>query len=136
MKAERKHLNDEERTMLWRHGVKCPRKCGVQDLLAMLPSRWKERGEWVYMELWRDSLGWNCNSPYTEVQGACGTVACGKARGDTMLECLLNAVLRLAVHERDLLSRGCLANTGLYEDDLYRVSSRCAENHLDKHINE
>lgn len=126
MKPERKYLNEEERQLLWKYGVKCPKKCGVNDLLAILPRKWMD-GSWVNFSISTDEMGWHCNSPWVNYDGACGMVANPQAHGDTMLECLLDAVLRLAKHERDWLSNGCLANTGLYEDDLYRVTKRCAE---------
>ena len=108
MKSERKYLDDFEMGLLKKYGIKIlKKKYDAMDLLAMLPKRWKEYGNWTTIDIWWDDgmREWNCTTPYWFYEGACVKASWNNVTGDTLLDCLLNAVLTLAKRDRGFLSK-------------------------------
>ena len=104
MKTERKYLNNFEMSILEKYGIKkLKKRYDVSDLLDMLPKRWKEGNKetndeaWSSIQIWFNpsSMEWNCTTPYWFFEGACVKSTWNNVTGDTLLECLLNAVLTL-----------------------------------------
>ena len=105
MKKERKYLDEFEMGLLEKSGIKrLKKKYDVNDLLDMLPKRWKEGNKenhdenWVTIQFWWDDgmREWHCTTPYWFFEGACVKATWNDVRGDTLVLCLLNAVLTLA----------------------------------------
>lgn len=122
MATERKYLDEFEMSLLEKYGIKIlKKKYDVLDLLAMLPKRWKEYDNWVTINFWWDEgmREWHCTTPYWFFEGACVRATWNDVRGDTLLTCLLNAVLTLA--KRD---RGFLSKTYVVEDWKYKPENK------------
>ena len=103
--AERKYLNEFEMGLLEEYGIKrLKKKYDVNDLLEMLPKRWKEgdrerhEEHWERIEFWWDYYmrEWHCTTPYWFWEGACVKATWNDVRGNTLVECLREAVLTLA----------------------------------------
>ena len=108
MSKERKYLDEFEMRLLEKYGIKIlKKKYDVLDLLAMLPKRWKEYDNWTTIDIWWDDgmREWNCTTPYWFYEGACVKASWNNVTGDTLLDCLLNAVLTLAKRDRGFLSK-------------------------------
>ena len=105
MKKERKYLDEFEMSLLEKYGIKrLKKKYDVNDLLDMLPKQWKEGNKKNHDESWCSiqiswdygMREWHCTTPYWFWGGACVKATWNDVRGDTLVECLLNAVLTLA----------------------------------------
>ena len=105
MKTERKYLDEFEMSLLEKYGIKIlKKKYDVSDLLDMLPKKWKEGNKRDRNESWNGirieydygTSEWTCTTPHWFYGGACGVVTWNIVRGDTLVECLLRAVLTLA----------------------------------------
>ena len=105
MKKERKYLDEFEMGLLEKSGIKrLKKKYDVNDLLDMLPKRWKEGNKenhdenWITIQFWWDDgmREWHCTTPYWFFEGACVKATWNDVRGDTLVLCLFNAVLTLA----------------------------------------
>ena len=126
MSKERKYLDEYEMSLLLKYGIDFgdKKKIDVTDLLNILPKSWKnddsDRKEAFRIE-WDYGMGeWVCNSPVYAFRAGPGLVSavCNSARGDTMVSCLLNAVLRIAKNpcERDMLSKTVLVKGWRFEE--------------------
>lgn len=129
MEQERKYLTKDEMKILYKYGIKLTRdRYDAYDLLSILPYRWKEGSKknrdehWEYINFYKDDTGWTCTTPYWQYDGACELVGWNTVHGDTLVECLFNAVLRLAINDRTSLHESKLAKTGFFADDLYHVT--------------
>lgn len=105
MKTERKYLDEFEMSLLEEYGIKrLKKKYDANDLLDMLPKQWKEGNKenhdecWCSIQIWWDygMREWNCTTPYWFWEGACVKATWNNVRGETLVQCLLNAVLTLA----------------------------------------
>ena len=105
MAKERKYLDEFEMSLLEKYGIKrLKKKYDVNDLLDILPKRWKEGNKenhdenWITIQFWWDDgmREWHCTTPYWFFEGACVKATWNDVRGDTLVECLLEAVLTLA----------------------------------------
>lgn len=112
--AERKYLDEFEMGLLKKYGIKIlKKKYDVTDLLDMLPKQWKEGNKetmdecWVEIQIWWDHgmREWHCTTPWWFIEGACVKATWNDVRGDSLLLCLLNAVLTLAKRDRRSLSK-------------------------------
>lgn len=112
--AERKYLDEFEMGLLKDYGIKIlKKKYDVTDLLDMLPKQWKEGSKktrdecWVEIQIWWDHgmREWHCTTPWWFIEGACVKATWNDVRGDSLLLCLLNAVLTLAKRDRRYLSK-------------------------------
>lgn len=106
--AERKYLDEFEMGLLENYGIKIlKKKYDVNDLIEILPKKWKEYDNWVGIEITYDwSMNeWHCTTPWWFTGGACVISTWNYVKGDTLLVCLLNAVLTLAKRDRRYLSK-------------------------------
>lgn len=110
MKKERKYLDEFEMSLLEKYGIKrLKKKYDAIDLLDMLPKQWKEGNEannevWFSLEFrWDHYLKrWYCITPTWKWEH-CPEI---EVWGDTLVECLLYAVLRMARRgDRDMLKK-------------------------------
>ena len=126
MKKERKYLDEFEMGLLEKSGIKrLKKKYDVNDLLDMLPKRWKEGNKenhdenWVTIQFWWDDgmREWHCTTPYWFFEGACVKATWNDVRGDTLVECLLAAVLTLAKRDRGFLSKTYVVENWRYKPE-------------------
>lgn len=112
--AERKYLDEFEMGLLKRYGIKIlKKKYDVTDLLDMLPKQWKDGSKetrderWAEIQIWwdRGMREWHCTTPWWFIEGACVKATWNDVKGDSLLLCLLNAVLTLAKRDRRYLSK-------------------------------
>jgi alpha-ketoglutarate-dependent taurine dioxygenase len=128
MAKERKYLDEFEMNLLEKYGIKrLKKKYDVNDLLDILPKRWKEGNKenhdenWKTIQFWWDDgmREWHCTTPYWFFEGACVKATWNDVRGDTLVECLLAAVLTLAKRDRRFLSK-----TYVVEDWRYKPENK------------
>lgn len=126
MTPERKYLDDFEMNLIKKYGIKIlKKKYDIADLLSMLPKTWQEEDfEFGHKTVQNYGLNiefngydWTCTTPVWAYGGACVKTADNKAYGDTVLRCLLNAVLRLA---KDSIGRDYLSKTYVVENFKYK----------------
>lgn len=128
MSKERKYLNEFEMSLLEKYGIKrLKKKYDVNDLLDILPKRWKEGNKkdndehWERIELWWDygMREWHCTTPYWFWEGACVKATWNDVSGNTLVECLLEAVLTLAKRGfyRDYLSKTYVVENWRYKPE-------------------
>ena len=112
--TERKYLDEFEMGLLKTYGIKIlKKKYDVTDLLDMLPKQWKDGSKetrdehWTEIQIWWDHgmREWHCTTPWWFIEGACVKATWNDVRGDSLLLCLLNAVLTLAKRDRRYLSK-------------------------------
>lgn len=125
MAKERKYLDEFEMSLLEKYGIKIlKKKYDIGDLISMLPKKWNfedyEFGHKTvqkhFFELHFDGYEWRCASPVWYYSGACIKTVNFESRGETVLQCLLDAVLRLA---KDPIGRRYLSKTYVVEDWRY-----------------
>lgn len=125
MTRERKYLDEFEMGLLEKYGIKIlKKKYDIGDLLSMLPKKWQTEDVEFGKKITEDwglniefnGYDWSCTTPIYVVSGACVKTINNKAYGDTVLECLLNAVLRCA---KDQMGRRYLSKTYVIEDWKY-----------------
>ena len=118
---ERKYLDEFEMSLLKKYGIKTLKfKYDISDLLDMLPKKWKDKnGNTVGFNIWYDC---GMNMWYTHVPSEISELNRTHnyhQRGDTMIECLLIAVLELAKdpYGRTLLSKTYVVEPWKYKED-------------------
>ena len=126
MTPERKYIDDFEMNLLKKYGIKIlKKKYDIADLLSMLPKTWKE-GDFEFghktvqeygLNIEFNGYDWSCTTPVWVYGGACVKTADNRAYGETVLLCLLNAVLRLA---KDAIGRNYLSKTYVVENFRYK----------------
>lgn len=126
MAKERKYLDEFEMNLLEKYGIKrLKKKYDVNDLLDILPKRWKEGNKenhdenWKTIQFWWDDgmREWHCTTPYWFFEGACVKATWNDVRGDTLVECLLAAVLTLAKRDRRFLSKTYVVENWKYKPE-------------------
>ena len=77
--------------------------------------------KWVTIQFWWDDgmREWHCTTPYWFWEGACVKATWNDVRGDTLVECLLAAVLTLAKRGfyRDYLSKTYVVENWRYKPE-------------------
>ena len=127
MKTERKYLDEFEMSLLEKYGIKIlKKKYDVSDLLDMLPKKWKEGNKRDRNESWNGirieydygTSEWTCTTPHWFYGGACGVVTWNTVSGETLVECLLGAVLTLASKgERQYLKKTYVVEDWKYSEN-------------------
>lgn len=123
MKKERKYLDEFEMGLLEKAGIKrLKKKYDANDLLAMLPKEWKEGTKEAKNENWCSiEIRWNhfwkrwyCTSPTWKWENCPDN----EVSGETLVECLLCAVLKMARRgDRDMLSKTYLVENWKFKPE-------------------